>query len=602
MGFLKRFLCLFIVVAILGSTAVFAVPEKEAVDHVSYSIGDGQVTVTGYLGTAVSVTVPATIEGLPVTKIGTNAFRNCEQLTDITLPGSITAIGDRAFEGCTGLKTVNFLGSEAQWSQLSIGNFNTPLLDTAIIFHQRAGDFTGDGLVTNDDVVFLLWYTLFPEEYPITINGDFNSDNDINNDDVVYLLWHTLYPAEYPLQPDDSGDAQQILARRRDTVEAAMRHMMGVLWTPTEDITFSIKNASNGVARDQETNPDDVMTMYAGNIYQGIPYTHGSGSGYSWLDFATDVDADHVYTLDGMTTPLLNGSSKYRVNRVARLGNDCADAVFWAWSQVSSSITFTGTNYMTQSHGCLKVGDYDFEGDRYFVSAEESISTKKICQNNGTQRMFAAYAQLQKGDGLVMITASGAGHAIMNVSVHVEYTDDGLIDGENSYAVILEQTSSNERAGNSYYNEDIGKTVYLCEELDKHWSFNTLLNKGYLPVTCKELVDPSPLQTPAIVDSLADLTPDTMFTGRIDANYRISSVTATIYDADGMPVQESTCFGTQTEMFYFDLSRFTDSLEQDVLLGKLDLDALVSGSYRCTFSARLGTGDVIIFRDFTFTK
>ena len=30
-----------------------------------------------------------------------------------------------------------------------------------------AGDITGDGEVTNEDVVALLWHTLFPEENPL---------------------------------------------------------------------------------------------------------------------------------------------------------------------------------------------------------------------------------------------------------------------------------------------------------------------------------------------------------------------------------------------------------------------------------------------------
>ena len=62
------------------------------------------------------------------------------------------------------------------------------------------GDITGDYLVTNDDVVFLLWYTLFPEDYDVDASVDFNGDGSVTNDDVIYLLWHTLFgEAEYPM-------------------------------------------------------------------------------------------------------------------------------------------------------------------------------------------------------------------------------------------------------------------------------------------------------------------------------------------------------------------------------------------------------------------
>ena len=61
------------------------------------------------------------------------------------------------------------------------------------------GDFNGDLTVTNEDVIYLLWHTLFPEMYPIFTNADFVHDDAITNEDVIYLLWHTLFPEDYPL-------------------------------------------------------------------------------------------------------------------------------------------------------------------------------------------------------------------------------------------------------------------------------------------------------------------------------------------------------------------------------------------------------------------
>ena len=61
------------------------------------------------------------------------------------------------------------------------------------------GDYTGNGVITNDDVVALLWHTLFPEENPVSIPGDLTGDGAVTNDDVVLLLWHCLFPEENPL-------------------------------------------------------------------------------------------------------------------------------------------------------------------------------------------------------------------------------------------------------------------------------------------------------------------------------------------------------------------------------------------------------------------
>lgn len=61
------------------------------------------------------------------------------------------------------------------------------------------GDFDGDDVVTNSDVIYFLWHTLFPENYPLSQDADFTHDGQVTNQDVIFLLWHTLFPDSYPL-------------------------------------------------------------------------------------------------------------------------------------------------------------------------------------------------------------------------------------------------------------------------------------------------------------------------------------------------------------------------------------------------------------------
>lgn len=61
------------------------------------------------------------------------------------------------------------------------------------------GDIDGSGQVDNKDVEYLLWYTLFPKEFPIIDNADYDKNGRVDNKDVEYLLWHTLFPGDYPL-------------------------------------------------------------------------------------------------------------------------------------------------------------------------------------------------------------------------------------------------------------------------------------------------------------------------------------------------------------------------------------------------------------------
>lgn len=58
-----------------------------------------------------SLTVPETLNGIPVTAIGDKAFSQCYYLTDVTLPEGITHIGDFAFEDCTDIETLMIPGT-----------------------------------------------------------------------------------------------------------------------------------------------------------------------------------------------------------------------------------------------------------------------------------------------------------------------------------------------------------------------------------------------------------------------------------------------------------------------------------------------------------
>ncbi len=88
---------------------------------------------------------------------------------------------------------------EAVDAQVRIPEMTVVVSEIFSSVEPAAGDITGDGEVNNDDVVMLLWNTLFPEEYPLSVSADINKDGETNNDDVVLLLWHTLFPEEYPL-------------------------------------------------------------------------------------------------------------------------------------------------------------------------------------------------------------------------------------------------------------------------------------------------------------------------------------------------------------------------------------------------------------------
>ena len=77
----------------------------------------------------VSVSIP---EG--VTYIGAGSFNDCTTLNTVTLPSTITSIGNNAFLN-TGIRTVNYRGTEEQWNNITIGSDNDPLKNATINYN-----------------------------------------------------------------------------------------------------------------------------------------------------------------------------------------------------------------------------------------------------------------------------------------------------------------------------------------------------------------------------------------------------------------------------------------------------------------------------------
>jgi BspA type Leucine rich repeat region (6 copies) len=72
---------------------------------------NGTITITGYTGTGGDLTIPATINGLPVTGIGDDAFFGSWDLTSVIIGNSVTSIGYEAFAECINLTNISILAS-----------------------------------------------------------------------------------------------------------------------------------------------------------------------------------------------------------------------------------------------------------------------------------------------------------------------------------------------------------------------------------------------------------------------------------------------------------------------------------------------------------
>ena len=88
-----------------------------------FTLNKDTYTVTDCTGTATEVVIPATYKGIAVTSIGDYAFRDCFQLTTITIPAGVTSIGDYAFYNCSKLTTVEF-GANSKLTSIGRSAFN----------------------------------------------------------------------------------------------------------------------------------------------------------------------------------------------------------------------------------------------------------------------------------------------------------------------------------------------------------------------------------------------------------------------------------------------------------------------------------------------
>jgi hypothetical protein len=75
-------------------------------DDFLYTVADKKVTITGYIGSEVHLTVPESIKDMPVVAISDDAFADSSTLKTVAIPDSVERIGWHAFDECSNLEKV----------------------------------------------------------------------------------------------------------------------------------------------------------------------------------------------------------------------------------------------------------------------------------------------------------------------------------------------------------------------------------------------------------------------------------------------------------------------------------------------------------------
>lgn len=155
-----------------------------------------------------TVNIPSSINGVSVKKIGENAFSNCSELTEITIPDSVKSIGESAFAECYALDKITIknpdcvipdsgntiynimdgkgktffngtiYGYENSTAQKYAEKYNRRFvsLGAAPASNIVCGDANCDGQVTIADSTAILQALGNPDKYGLTATGAANAD------------------------------------------------------------------------------------------------------------------------------------------------------------------------------------------------------------------------------------------------------------------------------------------------------------------------------------------------------------------------------------------------------------------------------------------
>ena len=135
--------CMMITMLPLSAVTAFAADTSSSTGTASddtntykyeYTVNGGNATITKFLGPVdptnngpYYIEIPTELGGFPVTGIGNRAFYCCSDLTEVTIPQSVTSIGDYAFGECIHLKKLSFgeksFGENIETNIQTIGNY-----------------------------------------------------------------------------------------------------------------------------------------------------------------------------------------------------------------------------------------------------------------------------------------------------------------------------------------------------------------------------------------------------------------------------------------------------------------------------------------------
>lgn len=355
----------------------------------------------------------------------------------------------------------------------------------------------------------------------------------------------------------------------------AFRLNMTMPWTPTEEIkyTYTLLKKSYEVQM-----PDGIA-------YSGLCYATG-------IENATYGNAWKMLPFWDPETGALDIEAMGKDNVLNIISSACSYGAMQGWNRVSNSHGIKEMNsYSMYISNIVPVGPYVYEPYTYKHNFKSRESSDLIIEANGEEIMFESYACVLPADG---VFSSSAYHVMMiSQNPVVVRREDGTIDPEQSYVHVHEQKGEGTRTENLNYSQENGVTMRPLGTIDAKYTFQKLLDKGYIPFTLKEFIGEDPVEpgkawlgTPnSALSNGADLTAGHIFNQPLHGNYNICSVTVEVKAPDGKVLTSYTPhIATNPKLLYCAL---TGGLDRD------RLTAYANGKNTIHIYARLSTGELV---------
>ena len=128
--------------------------------YYTYTVAGSNATITGYTGSGGAVAIPDKLGGCPVVRIGVtstgdSAFEWCTQLTDVTIPNSVTSIGNWAFD----MSELTSVTIPASVTSIGDGAFDACMGLTEILVNGNNLNYASvDGVLYDKGITFLIQY------------------------------------------------------------------------------------------------------------------------------------------------------------------------------------------------------------------------------------------------------------------------------------------------------------------------------------------------------------------------------------------------------------------------------------------------------------